>query len=181
MTENTTKTASPTPPVRRSSARNILTVMGGTFSSRVLGLLRQTLFNRFFDTQITEAFNIAYRVPNLFRELLAEGALSNSIIPVYKNLKPTERKQFSSSFLALLIAVNFVIVGLGILLAPLVVEAIAHKASLEIKNTAVLLVRIVMPFLAGISFSALAMGLLNAEEKFSATSFAPLAFNVISI
>jgi putative peptidoglycan lipid II flippase len=181
MTENTSKTTSPTPPVRRSSARNILTVMSGTLSSRVLGLLRQTLFNRFFDTQITEAFNIAYRVPNLFRELLAEGALSNSIIPVYKNLKPNERKQFSSSFLALLIAVNFVIVGLGILLAPLIVEAIAHKASAEIKNTATMLVRIVMPFLAGISFSALAMGLLNAEEKFSATSFAPLAFNVISI
>jgi putative peptidoglycan lipid II flippase len=170
-----------TPPVRRSSARNILTVMSGTLSSRVLGLLRQTLFNRFFDTRITEAFNIAYNVPNLFRELLAEGALSNSIIPVYKNLLPSERKQFSSSFLALLLAVNFVIVGLGILLAPLIVELMASGVSAKVKELTIMMVRIVMPFLAGISLSALAMGLLNAEEKFAATAFAPLAFNVITI
>jgi putative peptidoglycan lipid II flippase len=170
----------PQPP-RRSATRNILTVMGGTLASRVLGLLRQTLFNRFFDTAITDAFNVAFRVPNLFRELLAEGGLSNSIIPVYKSLAPGDRKAFASSFLGLLIGVNAVIVGLGFIFAPQIVDLLIENGSRIDVNLAVLITRLVMPFLAGISFSALAMGLLNAEEKFAATSFAPLAFNVSTI
>ncbi len=175
-------------PVRKSASRNILTIMSGTLSSRVLGLLRQTLFNR-FDTRITDAFNVAYNIPNLFRELLAEGALSNSIIPVYKKLEPSERKAFIASFMALLLAVNAIIVGAGILLAPQLVSLMqassnlnsnATGSSLDVELT-ILLTQLVMPFLAGISLSALAMGLLNAEERFGATAFAPLAFNLVTI
>lgn len=181
MTEFASETPENPAPTRRSGTRNIITVMTGTLASRVLGLLRQTLFNRFFDTTITDAFNVAYRVPNLFRELLAEGGLSNSIIPVYKSLAPGERKAFASSFLALLIGVNLVIVGLGFIFAPQIVDVLVEDGSSINLELAVTLTRLVMPFLAGISFSALAMGLLNAEEKFAATSFAPLAFNVLSI
>jgi putative peptidoglycan lipid II flippase len=177
------------PAPRRSSGRNILTVMSGTLASRILGLLRQTLFNKLFSTEITDAFNIAYRVPNLFRELLAEGALSNSIIPVYKSLEPGERRKFISSFMSMLVAVNALIVGLGIVFAPQIVGLFqlsstlsGHAATTKVNlDLAIWLTRLMMPFLAGISFSALAMGLLNAEEKFAATSFAPLAFNVLTI
>ena len=169
------------PPVRRSATRNILTVMSGTLTSRVLGLVRQTLFNRLFPTEITDAFNVAYRVPNLFRELLAEGALTSSIIPVYKNLPPEERKAYTSSLTGALAAVNLIVVGLGILLAPFVIGLrIASGGSVNMELT-ITLTRILWPFLAGISFSALAMALLNAEERFSATSFSPLAFSLVSI
>jgi putative peptidoglycan lipid II flippase len=177
------------PAPRRSSAHNILTVMSGTLSSRVLGLLRQTLFNRLFvDTRITDAFNVAYTVPNLFRELLAEGALSNSIIPVYKSLPESERRAFASRLLAVLLGVNALVVGLGIVFAPQAVSLLqflgkllgASSSSLDV-DLVVFLTRLCMPFLMGISLSALAMGLLNAEEKFAATSFAPLAFNIVTI
>jgi putative peptidoglycan lipid II flippase len=186
--ESTAKPDSSTPKPRRSSARNIVTVMGGTFASRILGLLRQTLLNKLFvDTKITDAFWVAYAVPNLFRELLAEGALSNSIIPVYKSLEGPERRKFISSFITLLVAVNAVIVGLGMIFAPQIVDllqlsgkATVGSSKLDLELT-VWLTRLMMPFLAGISFSALVMGLLNAEEKFAATSFAPLAFNVVTI
>ena len=175
-------------PVRKSATRNIVTVMSGTLASRFLGLLRQTLLNYFFDTRMTDAYNVAFQIPNLFRELLAEGALSNSIIPVYKNLAPDQRRAFIGSFMALLILVNALVVALGMIFAPQIVGLMqslgqslgANASSLDTELT-VYLTRLCMPFLAGISFSALAMGLLNAEERFGATAFAPLAFNVVTI
>lgn len=154
--------------------------MSGTLSSRLLGLVRQTLFNRLFSTEITDAFNVAYRVPNLFRELLAEGALTSSIIPVYKGLPEPERRRFAGSFLGVLMGANLLVVGLGVLLAPWIVDLLVSGPAVN-RELAVTLTRLVMPFLAGISFSALAMALLNAEERFSATAFSPLAFNVVSI
>jgi putative peptidoglycan lipid II flippase len=176
-----------TPPIRKSSSRNILTVMSGTLSSRVLGLLRQALLNG-FDAKLQDAFNVASTIPNLFRELLAEGALSNSIIPVYKRLEPSERKAFASSLLGVLLGINALIVGLGIIFAPQIVELLqvssifsgAQNNQLD-KDLTVYLARLCMPFLMGISLSALVMGLLNAEEKFGATAFAPLAFNLVTI
>ncbi len=181
--------APPEKPVRRSAARNILTVMSGTLSSRVLGLLRQTLFNSLFvNTKITDAFNVAFTVPNLFRELLAEGALSNSIIPVYKSLDSSQRKAFTSSLLAVLLGVNALVVGLAALFAPQIVALLQASSALTGAKVssidtelAVFLTRLCMPFLMGISLSALVMGILNAEERFAATSFAPLAFNVVTI
>jgi putative peptidoglycan lipid II flippase len=177
-----------TAPVRKSTSRNILTVMSGTLSSRVLGLLRQALLNSNFDAKLLDAYNVASTVPNLFRELLAEGALSNSIIPVYKRLEPSERKAFASSLLGVLLGVNALIVGLGIIFAPQIVDLLqissifsgAQRNQLD-RDLTVYLARLCMPFLMGISLSALVMGLLNAEEKFSATAFAPLAFNFITI
>jgi putative peptidoglycan lipid II flippase len=177
-----------TPPVRKSSSRNILTVMSGTLSSRVLGLLRQALLNSNFDAKLLDAYNVASTIPNLFRELLAEGALSNSIIPVYKRLLPSERKAFASSLLGVLLGVNALIVGLGIIFAPQIVDLLqvssifsgAQNNQLD-KDLTVYLARLCMPFLMGISLSALVMGLLNAEEKFGATAFAPLAFNLVTI
>ena len=174
-------------PKRRSSAQNILTVMSGTLSSRVLGLLRQALLNG-FAPKLLDAFNVASTIPNLFRELLAEGALSNSIIPVYKNLEPSERKAFASSLLGVLLIVNALIVGLAIIFAPQIVDLLqissvfsGAKNNVLDRNLTVFLARLSMPFLMGISLSALVMGLLNAEERFGATAFAPLAFNVVTI
>ncbi len=181
MTETTTEPIIETPPVRRSSTRNILTVMSGTLASRVLGLLRQALFNRLFNSEITDAFNLAYRIPNLFRELLAEGALTNSIIPVYKSLPLEERPKFAASLTGALAGLNLLVVGFGILLAPFVVGLrMADHSSINFA-LALQLTRIVWPFLAGISFSALAMALLNASEHFGSSSFSPLAFSVVSI
>ena len=73
-----------------SSRRGALTLMGGTLASRVTGLVRNSLLAQFFPTPVVDAFVTAFKVPNLFRELLAEGALINSFVPVYKRLAPAD-------------------------------------------------------------------------------------------
>ena len=154
--------------------------MGGTLGSRVTGLLRNALFVQLFPPTITDAFNVALKVPNLFRELLAEGALTNSFVPVYKGLEEDEAKRLSSALLSLLFFVNTLLVLLAVWAAPWIVGLLLqNNANIDYALT-VRLTRIVFPFLAAISFSALAMGILQAEERFFAPAWAPVALNVVT-
>ncbi|AIZ46521.1 virulence factor [Deinococcus radiopugnans] len=154
--------------------------MAGTLGSRLSGIVRQQIINLFGDT-LTDAFNVAVKVPNLLRELLAEGALVNSFIPVYKSLATAERKKLAQTFSGVLIAVNLLLMALGILAAPWIVGILtAADANID-RAVAVYMTQLVMPFLMLISLSAVAMGLLNADEHFRESSFAPVAFNIASI
>lgn len=169
----------PTPP-RKSLRLNTLIVMAGTLGSRLSGIVRQMIINRFGNT-VGDAFNIAVGVPNLLRELLAEGALINSFIPIYKSLDETERRRLASAFSGVLIAVNLLIMAIGIFAAPLVVSVLTSANANIDRDLAVYMTRLVMPFLMLISLSTVAMGLLNADEHFRESSFAPIAFNIASI
>ncbi len=165
----------------RSALRNTLVVMAGTLGSRLTGIARQLVINT-FDNHILDAFNAAAKVPNLFRELLAEGALVNSFIPVYKSLPAAERRDFARAFAGALLVINLLLVGLGILLAPwLVTHVLLANDSNTDPALAVYLTRLIMPFLLLISMAAIAMGLLNADEHFRESSFAPIAFNIVSV
>ncbi|MEJ2292518.1 MAG: murein biosynthesis integral membrane protein MurJ [Deinococcales bacterium] len=166
---------------RRSSAAGALTMMGGTLASRVTGLIRNSLLNALFSKEISDAFITAFKVPNLFRELLAEGALTNSFIPVYATLEPEEQRRLSGALLGMLTLVNGLLMLLAYLTAPLLARLlIADPANVDVTLTAHL-VRIVFPFLPAISFSALAMGILQAEERFLAPAWAPVALNVVTV
>lgn len=172
--------ANPAPLPRKSLRANTLIVMAGTLGSRLSGIVRQQIINLFGDT-LTDAFNVAVKVPNLLRELLAEGALVNSFIPVYKSLDTAERKKLAQTFGGVLIAVNLLLMALGILAAPWIVGILtAADANID-RAVAVYMTQLVMPFLMLISLSAVAMGLLNADEHFRESSFAPVAFNLASI
>ncbi|MFC4427362.1 murein biosynthesis integral membrane protein MurJ [Deinococcus navajonensis] len=174
--------AQPSPPVGtgKSVRANTLIVMAGTLGSRLSGIVRQIIINR-FGSGLTDAFLVAVTIPNLLRELLAEGALVNSFIPVYKSLDVTERKALAQAFSGLLIAVNLILMGAGILVAPAVVDALLAANSNVDRSLAIYMTQMVMPFLMLISLSAVAMGLLNADEHFKESSFAPVAFNLASI
>lgn len=153
--------------------------MIGTLASRVTGLLRNSLFVQFFTVEVTDAFNLALKVPNLFRELLAEGALINSFVPAYKALPPAEAKRLSSALLGLLIVVNGLLLVLAVWAAPVIVNLlVSSSGNINIPLT-ITLTRAVFPFLGAISFSALAMGILNAEERFFAPAWAPVILNVV--
>ena len=155
--------------------------MVGTLGSRVTGFLRQSLLNQLFATEITDAFLVALRVPNLFRELLAEGALTNSFVPIYKSLSRQEARSLSGALLGLLTIANGALLLLAFVGAPWVVNLlVADSANINVELT-VRLTRLVFPFLAAISFSALAMGILQAEERFLAPAWAPVALNVVTI
>ncbi len=154
--------------------------MIGTLASRVTGLLRNSLFVQLFSVEITDAFNIAVKVPTLFRELLAEGALINSFVPAYKVLPPAEAKRLSSALLSLLVVLNGVLLLLAVRAAPWVVNLLVSDPSKINVPLTITLIRVVFPFLGAISFSALAMGILNAEERFFAPAWAPVILNVVT-
>ncbi|WP_425145541.1 murein biosynthesis integral membrane protein MurJ [Deinococcus sp.] len=168
------------PPPRTSAGRNIAVVMAGTLGSRLTGILRQLLINA-FPTALTDAFFLATRVPNTLRELLAEGALINAFIPVYKALDEQGRRSLAQAFSGVLIAVNLLLMGLGILAAPWIAGLLVPPGSPINFELVVYLTRLLVPFLMLISLSAIAMGLLNADEHFRESSFAPVAFNFASI
>lgn len=163
-----------------SAMKNTIILMLGTLSSRVLGLVRQMVIN-LFPVSIQDAFNVASKVPNLFRELLAEGALVNSFIPVYQGLPEAEQKKLANSFFGALIAINMVLVGLGIVFARPIVDFLVADGDNINTDLAVQITQLVMPFLMMMSFSAVSMGILSARENFKAYSYAQVAFNVASI
>ena len=102
---------------KRSNQHNALTLMLGTLGSRISGFLRQSLLTQLFDERITDAFFVALSVPNLVRELLAEGALTNSFIPVYSSLDKEEAKKLSAALLGLLLIANGFLLFLAFFLA----------------------------------------------------------------
>ena len=155
--------------------------MGGTLASRFTGLVRNSLLNQFFSREITDAFLVAFKIPNLFRELLAEGALTNAFVPIYKTLEKEDAKRLVGLLFALLSLINGLLLLLVIQSAPWIVTQLVAGSPHINTDLAIQLTRIVFPFLAAISFSALAMGILNAEEYFFAPAWAPVALNVITI
>lgn len=166
---------------RRGTGRGALVLMGGTLGSRVTGLLRNSLLNQLFDRTVTDAFLVALRVPNLFRELLAEGALTNSFVPVYARLGRAEGKRLAGALFSLLLLVNGLLVGGATWAAPWIVRLLLGAEGSVDYELAVQLTRTVFPFLAAVSLSAWAMGILNAEERFLAPAWAPVALNLVSV
>src|SRR5690606_29255935 len=169
------------PRQRASSQRGALILMGGTLASRVTGLVRNSLLAQFFPTAVIDAFVTAFKVPNLFRELLAEGALSNSFVPVYKRLSTEDARRLAGALLALLVIVNGLLLALAYLAAPAIARLLIADAGHVDVDLTVRLIRIVFPFLPSISLSALAMGVLNAEERFLAPAWAPVALIVVTV
>jgi putative peptidoglycan lipid II flippase len=165
--------------------RKVLLVMGGTLASRVLGLVRQAVFNALYPDALKDAFNVAYRVPNLLRELLAEGAVQNALIPLLKGLPPQEAQAFARRFAAFLLGVNLLVLGLGYLLAPwvagLLVAEGSHLRTPEAFAQVVYLTRLLLPFLLGLSMAALFSAFLQAEERFLPYALGPIAFNLVAI
>ncbi len=155
-----------------------------TMTSRVLGLVRDQLFailvgaNRYSD-----AFVVAFRIPNLLRDLFAEGALSSAFVPTFadahRNRGPAQAWRLANAVVGLVLAVVGVVVLLGAVFAGGVVRGIAP--GIAEPALATLLTRVMMPFLLLVSLSAVAMGMLNAQSRFTAPALAPALFNVGSI
>ena len=156
-------------------------MMAGTLFSRAFGLLRQAVFNNLYPDLAKDAFNVAFRVPNLFREILAEGAVTNALIPVLKSLEGDDRRAFVRRFFAFLLAADLAVLGLVELLAPFFADLLVAEGSRLDLGLVTLLIRLVAPFLLAISVAALFSALLQAEERFLAPAFAPVAFNLAAV
>lgn len=159
-----------------------------TFISRILGYVKDMILARYFGaTGSADVFFVAFRIPNLLRELFAEGSMSSAFIPVVteyqtKQGKDEANRLVSSTFIFILIFVG-VICALGIIFAPAIVSAIAPgflKEPEKFSNT-VLLTRIMFPFLLFISLAALTMGALNTRGVFFIPALAPATLNIVII
>ncbi len=159
-----------------------------TFVSRILGFVRDMVFALYFGASGTsDTFFAAFRIPNLLRELFAEGSMSAAFIPVlteYRRKQGEEeaRELVKITFSFIVIAVG-VLCLLGIIFAPELVTVIAPgflKSPKEFSLT-VLLTRIMFPFLLFVSLAALAMGALNTKKVFFVPALAPAMLNICLI
>jgi len=154
--------------------------------SRLLGLAREQILAALFGAGMAmDAFKVAFRIPNLLRDLFAEGALSTAFVTVFSK-KTTTGDDASAWALANKIAtlatvvLSFVVL-IGVLLAPSLVDVLAGGFAEEKAALTVLLTQIMFPFILLVSLSALVMGLLNAKDVFGPPAMASSFFNIGSI
>ncbi len=152
-----------------------------TAASRLLGLVRDaSIADRFGATATYDAFLIAFYVPQLLRQLLAEGALSTAFVPIYAGLRETDgdADRFASNVLSILLVLFPLVCAAGILTAPWVVPFLASGFPPEKIALTVSLSRWLFPSIALVGFGAVFMGVLNARHRFFAASLSPVWFNV---
>ena len=173
---------------RASVARNAGVISLAVMASRVLGLVRDQVFAIFFGAGLLyDAFLTAFRIPNLLRDLLAEGALSAAFVTTFTQTLASKGKaealRLSNRVASLIIAVILAVSVLAWIYAPAIVAilapgffAVPGKAELTIELT-----RIMIPFLLLIALAAQAMGMLNAFNIFGLPALASAFFNLGSI
>ncbi len=156
-----------------------------TLLSRITGYLRDAIIAAFLGASPhSDAFFVAFRIPNMFRRLFGEGALTPAIVPV---VSETLQKDKNDKEIQSIIGTTMLIVGLitilGIILSPYIVKVLAYGFSKDndLFQLTVKLTRITFPYLFFISLVAVFMGILNANHHFFAPSFSPVLLNLSMI
>lgn len=162
-----------------------------TLISRVLGLIREMTKAAFLGTSnLADAFGIAFMIPNLFRRLFAENSISVAFIPTFKkylenqnqdSTKKSETQEFINATFTLVTFLTTIVVTLGIIFSPYIVQFFAKEDSTAILPEMAFLTRIMFPYLMVISIAALFQGILNGHKIFSPSGFTPILFNIIVI
>ena len=174
------------PAVNLFKAASIISLL--TLASRITGLLRQLLMAAMFGASpLTDAFNVAFRIPNMFRRLFAEGAFSQAFVPVLAGLKQTEGEAATKVLIdqiATVLAWALVLTCLaGVLGAPWLVWAMASglQQSPGGYEAAVLMTRWMFPYILFMSLVAMAAGVLNTYRRFAVPAFTPVLLNLCMI
>ena len=158
-----------------------------TFISRILGLIRDFIIARLFGAnELTDAFLVAFRIPNFFRRLFAEGAFSQAFLPILAETKANENDievQLVINHIATrLLSVLMIITLIAVVVAPLVIFIFAwgfyFKADSSQFNLASDMLRITFPYLLLISLTALSGSILNTYDNFTVPAFTPVLLNI---
>ena len=172
---------------RESTGRHAFLVAAGILLSRLFGVIRQSVFARYFgiESDPADAFNAAFRIPNFLQTLFGEGVLSASFIPVYARLLQQGDEEESGrvagaagAILALAVAA---IVLIGVLATPLFIDAIAPGYHGAKRDLIVRLVRILFPGAGCLAMAAWCLGILNSHRRFFLSYSAPVAWNIAMI
>lgn len=171
-----------------SLLKNFATVGAATATSRVLGFVRDIFIAAALGTgPIADAFFVAFRFPNLFRRLFAEGAFNAAFVPLFTKALEGEgevaARRFGEEALAALLTLLLIVTALAEIAMPLFMYVLApgfisDPAKFDL---AVLLTRIAFPYLTLVSLVAFYSGVLNARGRFAAAAFAPTLLNVVFI
>jgi putative peptidoglycan lipid II flippase len=161
-------------------------VAGGIFLSRIVGLVRERVIATYFGTGLhADVFSAGLRMPNVLQNLLGEGTLSASFIPVYSELlgqgRTQEAGRVAGAMFALLLGVAGVISLLGIVLAPFLVSVFTPGFEGHRRELMIAVVRILFPMTGVLVLSAWALGILNSHRKFFVPYFAPVLWNAAII
>lgn len=171
--------------INKSIAKSATIIGLATLLSRLLGFIRDVVIARLFGVYVyAQAFVIAFRIPNLFRDLVGEGATNAAFVPVFSEYISRRSKEefweLANVVLNLLLIILAAITVLGILFSPLIVRLIApgfvadpYKLATTIKLT-----RIIFPYILLISLAAYSMGILNSLKHFTLPAFAPCLLNI---
>ncbi len=159
-----------------------------TLLSRITGFLRDMLFAKMLGASIaSDAFYVAFRIPNLFRELMAEGSISAGFIPVFTEYLTKQSREEAASLaraaFTLLFLILIIIVGIGIFFAPALLHFIApgFTDKPELLALTIALTRVMFPFLMFISLAALTMGILNSMHRFGPPAISSAVCNIVMI
>src|SRR3954466_4250042 len=182
---------SPTPNDAESekvSKRTMGLVSLAVFSSRLLGLVREMVFSSLFGGKMIrwgDTFQTAFRVPNLLRDLFAEGALSTAFVTTFSKKIAGEGVDSAWRLANKVATLTTVVLStctlLGILFAPQLIGVLAGGFPPEKMAVTIQLTRVMFPFILLVSLAALAMGMLNARDVFGAPAMASSFFNLGSI
>jgi putative peptidoglycan lipid II flippase len=165
-------------------------VGAATLASRIMGYVRDMVMSwAFGTTAAADAFYVAYRIPNLLRELLAEGSMSAAFIPVFTETltkgSKDEAKRLANAVLARLLVILVIATVLGIIFAPYIVKLMAlgwkFRDHREKFLLAASLTRMMFPYLLFIGLAALAMGMLNSLRSFLFPALSPVMLNIMTI
>ena len=162
-----------------------------TMTSRLLGVAREIVLARMFGASsgpAMDAFNVAFRIPNLVRDLFAEGAMTAAFVPTFtRTLEARGREaawRLGNLILNALLLVTGVLVVLGIVFADPITRAIAGEEFAAVEGKLVLttqLTQIMLPFLTTVAIAVAMMGMLNALHRFFIPALSPAMFNVATI
>jgi putative peptidoglycan lipid II flippase len=171
-----------------SHERQVVGALGSigaaTLASRVLGFARDMLVASAFGAgPVTDAFFVAFRIPNILRRLLGEGALSTAVIPVFTEYAVNQPRAQLVGMLRAVLAAALLVLGattlVGVAIAPWLLAVIAPGfGDPAQRELAVLLTRIMFPYLLLVGLAALAMGVLNSQGRFFAAALGPAVLNV---
>jgi putative peptidoglycan lipid II flippase len=169
-----------------SLARDVTTVGGATLLSRALGFLRDVVIAAVLGAgTLADAFFIALQIPNLFRRLLAEGALNAAFVPLWLRRRDEDggrgARRFSEDVLGTLGATLAAIAVLCAIAAPLLVVLLAPGFAAEPYLYAVYFLRLATPYLAVVALVAVMAATLNAAGRVGAAAYGPVVFNVVMI
>lgn len=171
---------------RKSVARSAGIVSLAVMGSRLLGLVREVIFAAYFGAGfLKDAFDIAFKIPNLLRDLFAEGALSVAFVKTFTDYteKRSEEEAWRLASLVLnaLVVVLSVVTILGVIFSPQIVGVLAKGFGPEKAALTATMTRIMFPFLMLVALAAVAMGVLNTKGRFGIPASASTMFNVGSI